>query len=352
LTDHKLAEPVVVTGATGFIGRWLVRRLVAAERYVRALVLPDEAVAGLWGGPVEVMRGDITDPAAVVQVMRHAGTVIHLAAAVGDWGEAAWFQRVTVGGTENVLSAAGVAHARIVVVTSYAVYGDQIARAVCHEDLPFGEPQGPYSQAKQGQEAVTWRLGAERNLQVTVVRPTNVFGAGSRPWVYEAAAVLRRGVPALIDGGHLDAGLCYVENLVDLLLLAAAHPAAVGRAYNAGDDSGVTWRRYFTDLAGLVGAPPPRSLPRPVARAAAAAAEALWHRWGKTTRPPLTREAVNLVGADNRVPITRARQELGFAPRVRYPQAMAALAESLRAEGLAPPASDGRQAPPTQRGAE
>lgn len=335
MTEVRLAEPVVVTGATGFIGRWLVRRLTAAEYYVRALVLPDEPVAGLWDGPVQVVRGDITDSAVVAQAMRHAGTVFHLAAAVSDWGEASWFQRVTVGGTENVLSAAGVASARIVVVSSYVVYGDQIPRAVCHEDLPFGRPLGPYSRAKQAQETVTWRLAAERDLQVTVVRPANVFGGGCRPWVRDAVAELRRGVPALVDGGDRDAGLCYVENLVDLLLLAAAHPAAVRRVYNACDESGVTWRQYFTDLARLAGARRPRSIPGGLAWAAAGAAEALW-RWRRWPgRPPLTREAVNLVGADNQVPIARARAELGFVARVDYPQAMTALGAYLRSEALA-----------------
>jgi nucleoside-diphosphate-sugar epimerase len=335
LTEERLAEPVVVTGATGFIGRWLVRRLTAAEYYVRALVLPDEPVAGLWDGPVQVMRGDIADSAAVAQAMRHAGTVFHLAAAVGDWGEESWFQRVTVGGTENVLSAAGVARARIVVVTSYVVYGDQIPRAVCHEDLPFGRALGPYSRAKQAQEAVTWRLAAERDLQVTVVRPTNVFGGGCRPWVRDALAVLRRGAPALVGGGDLDAGLCYVENLVDLLLLAATQPAAVRRAYNVCDDSGVTWRQYFSDLARLAGARRPRSIPRSLAWPAAILAEALWRRRRLSGRPPLTREALNLVGANNRVPIARARAELGFAARVDYPQAMTALGAYLRSEALA-----------------
>ncbi|MBL8056037.1 MAG: NAD(P)-dependent oxidoreductase [Anaerolineales bacterium] len=334
MTDYRLAEPVVVTGATGFIGRWLVRRLAAAEYYVRALVLPDEPTAGLWDGPVQVMRGDITDAAGVAQVVRHAGTVIHLAAAVGDWGDEAWFQAVTVGGTRNLLSAAGVANARIVVVSSYTIYGDQIPHAVCHEDLPFGRPLGPYSRAKQGQETVTWELAAERDLKVTVIRPANVFGAGCRPWVREAAAELRRGVPALVGGGDLDAGLCYVDNLVDLLILAAGHPAAIRRTYNACDDSGITWRQYFTDLARLSGAPRPRSIPRRLAGAAAPLAEALW-RWRKAAgRPPLTREALNLVGANNRVPIERARSELGYAPRVDYAQAMAALGGFLRTEAL------------------
>lgn len=331
MTELRLAEPVVVTGATGFIGRWLVRRLIAAEYYVRALVLPEERAAGLWDGPVQMVPADITDAEAVQRALRHAGTIIHLAAAVGDWGPPDWFQRVTVGGTANVLRAGGAASARIVVVSSYTVYGDQIPRAVCHEELGFGRPQSAYARAKQGQETVARQLAAERGLQLCLIRPTNVFGVGCRPWVRDAARELRRGVPALIGGRDQDAALCYVENLVDLLLLAAAHPAAVGRVYNANDEAGITWRQYFTDLARLAGARPPGRLPRGLAQAAAMVLETVWRG---ERRPPLTRETVNLVGAHNRVPITRARQELGFSPRVSYAEALRDLEDHAAEAGL------------------
>jgi nucleoside-diphosphate-sugar epimerase len=332
MLENPLAQPVVVTGATGFVGRWLVRRLVADGHYVRALVLPDEPVRGLWDGPVEVIRGDVTDRDAVAKTMRHAGTIFHLAARVGDWGDEECFQTVTVGGTENVLSASGAANARIVLTSSSVVYGDRLGREVCDEDHPFGEAPGPYSRAKQDQEALAWMLARDRGLKLTVVRPANVFGAVSGPWVRDAAAVLRRGLPALIDGGGQNAGLCYVENLVDLLLLAASRPEAEGRAYNVCDGSDVTWRRYFSDLAQLLGARPPRSIPLGLAKALAAAAEALWRR--SAARPPLTREAVNIVGAHHRLPIDRAREELGFEPRVTYQEAMRALGKYIREEGV------------------
>jgi len=334
VTDSALTQPVVVTGATGFIGRWLVGRLAADGNYVRAVVLPDEATRGLWTAPVEVVRGDITDRAVVAKALQHAGTIFHLAAAVGDWGPEEWFQRVTVGGTENVLAATGAANARIVVTSSIVVYGDRLGAGVCAEDTAWGTAQGAYGRAKQSQETVVQQLARERRLRVTVVRPANVFGSVSTPWVREAAAVLRRGLPALVAGGRGNAGLIYVENLVDLLILAAARPAAVGRTYNACDDFPVTWRQYMTDLAQRVGARPPRSLPLPAARLVAAAAEAVW-RWRRSpTRPPLTREALGLVGAHHEIATERARVELGYTPRVGYAEAMERLGRYLQANGL------------------
>jgi nucleoside-diphosphate-sugar epimerase len=166
---------------------------------------------------------------------------------------------------------------------------------------------------------------------VTIVRPTNVYGAGSRPWVDTALSVLRKGQPMLIGDGRQCAGLTHVDNVVDVLVRAANTPAAVGRCYNASDDNGITWREYFSELAALVGAPPPRSIPRTVASIAAVGCEAAYRLLRIEERPPLTREAFNLVGSHFRVPIERARAELGYEPRVSHAEAMKDIAAYVAA---------------------
>lgn len=319
----------LVTGASGFIGRWLIKSLLADGERVRALVLPNENVSGLWPDAVEVVRGSITERADVTQAVQDATTVYHLAAMVGDWGQETQYQRVTVGGTWNVLQAV-VPSARVVLASSIVVYGHLIGQAICDEAQSFGKPQGMYSRAKQAQEKLAWQVAQERNLQLSVVRPANVFGAGSRPWVEAMLKQMRQGLPALIGDGERDAGLCYVENLVDLLKLAATHLTAVGRVYNGCDNFGVTWKQYVSDLARLAGLPKPRSLPASLARAAATACEATWRVLPLPDRPPITHEAVNLTSAHHRIPNTRARQELGYAPRVSYAEALPTLAETIQ----------------------
>jgi nucleoside-diphosphate-sugar epimerase len=329
-----LADPVLVTGATGFIGRRLSARLASEGARVRALVLPNDPFTAQLPPAVEVRPGDVTDADAVASAVAGAGTVIHLAAVVGDWGPDALFERVTVGGTRNVLGAAARAGARAVLASSVVYYGDAIGRDVCHEDHPAGRPLGPYSRTKQAQEQIARDLAAGAGLRVTIVRPTNVFGPGSRPWVHDVAAQLRRGLPSLVAGGNFSAGLCFVDNAVDVLLRAAATDAAptgIARAYNASDGSDITWARYFGDLARLLGAPPPRALPRLAARLLAPAAEAAWRNFPLSGRPPLTREALNIVGSHHRVPITRAETELGYRPLVPYDQALAATADYIAA---------------------
>ena len=110
---------------------------------------------------------------------------------------------------------------------SIVVYGERLGRQICDESTPFGRPLGPYSRSKQAQERIARDLEATDGLRVTLVRPANVFGPGSIPWVHEVVALLRRRGVTLIGGGWQNAGLCHVDNLVELLMLAATADEAV-----------------------------------------------------------------------------------------------------------------------------
>lgn len=328
MKTERIPEPIVVTGATGFIGRRLLARLLEDGYRPRAFVLPGERVP--FGDDVAVARGDVTQRTSVAAALGEAATVFHLAAMVGDWGPPQLHQRVTVRGTENVLREAASAGARVLLASSVVVYGDQIGTTVCDELVPHGRTFGPYSLSKQAQERLAWELEGSESLKVTLIRPTNVFGPGSVPWVDMAVRELAKGSPTLIDGGRRAAGLTYVDNVVDVFVRAAERPGAIGRIYNASDDNGVTWLRYFTELAALCGAPPPTSIPKSVARAAAYGLETAFRLARRGERPPITREALNLVGSNHRVPIDRAKEELGYLPLVSYREGMKRVAAYLK----------------------
>lgn len=335
--SHPIRGPVAVTGAAGFIGRHVVAELLRtdADTEVRALLLPGERLPEAWLRDeakyrVEVVRGDVTDASTLTPLLDGARTVIHLAAVVTDWAPWKHYRRVTVEGTRRVLSGLP-AGTRVVLASSIVVYGHRLGRRRCSEDVAFGRPRGHYSRAKQQQERLARRLCRERELDLTVVRPANVYGPGSRPWVEMVLPLLARGDVTLLGGGDHDAGLVHVENLADLLVRVAASPRAVGATYNAADGEGVTWKRYFGDLAEAVGAPPPRSIPRAFAAPAGRLFELLWRLRNARHRPPITREAVQLTARGLDLPTDRARADLGWTPRLSYDDAIRELQRSVRA---------------------
>lgn len=318
--------PVLVTGANGFLGRTLVARLLEAGARVRAFVLPHEAVPAVWSGRVEVVRGDVTVREDIARAAVGCRKIFHLAALVGDTGAEALHQRVTVGGTVNACQAAVEQGAQLLVASSVVVYGDRIAQGVCAESTPHGLGQGPYGRAKQAQEQVVGQSVRDHGLDAVLIRPGNIVGPGSGPWLHDVAIELRRGMPVLIGGGHGDAGLVDVANVAGLFVHAARCPAARGGTWLAVDGEGVTWRQYLTELAVMLRARPPRSTPRVVARFGTVVLPPLWRTLRLPGRPPISPEAFNLVANANRFDDSVTRAALGWSPPVGHAQGMRVVA--------------------------
>ncbi len=329
----NLRTPVLVTGAGGFIGRRLVAQLLDRDVAVVALALPDEATPEVWGDRVRIVRGDVRQRADVEQALRGIGTVFHLAALVGTAGSYEDHWAVTVEGSRNVYEAAAAVGARVVVTTSICAYGDRIAKDVCAEDSERGAYQGQYGRAKQAQEDVADEVREKTGLAVTIVRPSNVYGVGSGPWVEGMIALIQMGLGMVVGTGSGNAGLVYVDNLVDALLLLGAHEGAIGRVYNVCDGSDVTWRRYLDDLAALVGVGSLPATPLEPLRAAALANEDPARQVAPKDEALMPLEALNLIGSDNRFDTTRIRTELGWSPRVSYAEGLAEIKAHLATRG-------------------
>lgn len=325
--------PVLVTGASGFIGRRVAARLANEGRAVRALVMPNENVDGiaeLKTKGITLVRGDVTEAESMKDAVRGMERVVHLAAVVGDWGPDELFDRVNVGGTRNVVDAAALEGChRLVMISSIVVYGERLTAGGCDEDAPRGAGVGPYSRTKRESEELALDAHRRGRVPVTVVRPGNVWGPGSGLWVDEIARLSKKGLLMVLAGGKGDATLAYVDNVVDVIVRALDAPTAAGRIYNAIDSGGVTWKSYLTDIARLVGGKPPkRSLPPAVARVLAGGMERAWRLARRPGRPLMTREAVQLLASGPPVPISRARSELGYDP-VPYDRGLAAVARYL-----------------------
>jgi nucleoside-diphosphate-sugar epimerase len=333
----RLKEPVLVTGALGFIGQRLVSRLLAENYKVIAFDLPGQAMPEQWlddlqQGNIELLVGDICQFDALEKVVSRAKTIFHLAAVVSDWGGDDLHRRVTVGGTERVLRAALEHHCRVILVSSIVVYGDKLGKGVCDESVSPGNTLGPYSRSKQAQERLA-REFIQQGLEISIVRPANVYGAGSKPWVEDVCKELKAGHPTLIGNGKMNAGLVHVNNVVELLMLAATAPEAIGETYNIASEETVSWREYMTALAQTINVPGPRSIPRFAAVIAATLFEKIWTLLGKSTRPLLTHEALNLIGSHHQISIDKAKRELGYQELFSYEQGMDEVRQALNIKG-------------------
>ena len=326
---EKIAQPVLVTGATGFIGRRVVHKLLEKGINLKVLALPNEAIPTEWTDKVEVVQGSISDPRNVEEAASGAKTIIHLVAIVTDWGDEKKYWEVTVEGSRRIFEQAVQNRARVVLASSIAVYGDYIHSQSCPEDTPYGKTLGPYSRTKQAQEKLAWEYFKNKSMKLSVVRPANVYGPGSGPWLHDVIDVLQSGSPGLISGGEMNAGLAYVDNVADVLILAGPTERAIGRVYNACDGLDVTWKQYFTDIAHMIGVDNPKSLPAPLAAVGAYLMEGVYKLFGIQKRPLITREALNLVGSDNRIPNDRIKNELGCTPQVSYAEGLERIREYI-----------------------
>ena len=313
----------LVTGGTGFLGGHLVEALVARGERVRALVRSTSHTAHLASLGVDLVHGDLSDPTALRAALEGVEHIYHCAALVADWG-GGWtaFRAANVTGLGNLLEAATVAGVhRFIHISTSDVYG--YPNRSVDESAPHRLRGWPYGDTKIEGERLVWAYYSERGLPVTVVRPVTIYEPRSVPFVLEILDLLKRGSMAYIGDGRNRAGLAYVTNIVDLVLLAADSDQALGQAYTASDGSEITWRQYVGRLAEIAKIPAPRTaIPYQPAYLAGWAMEKVYGALHIQSRPYLTRMVVEMMGTDQGFSIEKARRELGYEPRVSFDEGM------------------------------
>jgi oxidoreductase len=330
----------LLTGASGFIGGYLARRLHGQGYRVRCLVRASSDTAALEAIDVELARGDLTDAGSLIEAAQGCRFVVHCGALVSDWATIQEIEQANMIGTRNVLHAATAASAeRFVHLSTTDVYGHP-GRPGIDEDYEWAGFSNWYSETKRAAEAEVRRVERTQRLGVVILRPATVYGPGSEDVVGDIARAICARQMLVIGGGRAIAGLLYVENLVDAVVLALQAEAALGQAFNLTDGLDITWRQFLGDLAEGLGCPAPRwSLPYGAAFGLAVGLEhgyRLLRRAARVkTRPLLSRQAVHVLGRDQDFSNDKAREALGWVPRVSYPDGLAATLDWLRDEYLA-----------------
>jgi nucleoside-diphosphate-sugar epimerase len=309
----------VITGATGLLGSHIAEALAARGERVRAFVRPTSEVSFLRGLGAELAVGDLHDAESLRRAVDGADVVYHCAARVGDWGPWSLYRREIIDATGQLLGvcrAAGVG--RLLYVSSVTVYGHpRDGGPPITEDAPLGQRLywfwDYYCRSKIAAEA----LARDAGSAVTVVRPSWIYGPRDRTSLPRLMAAFRAGRVRLIGSGDNLLNVVYAADVAEGAILAANHPEAGGRAYNLCSEGELTQRQFLDALTEALGRPRVRRrMPFGLAYAAGLMAEVIG-RAIRLKRPPhITRYAVGLIGRPTRFSIARAREQLGWQPRV------------------------------------
>jgi len=335
--DPARDDACLVTGATGFIGGHLVQRLVEEGHQVRCLVRPSSDTSLLEKLDVEIAVGDLTSARSLAGAASGCRYVFHCGAHVSDWATTDELARINVDGTRNLLEASmGASVERFVHFSTTDVYGYPGGAAIDETYSPT-RFRNWYAQTKLDAEAEVRRLSQLDGMEAVILRPSTVYGPRSTAVIGEIARAIRNGSMLLVDRGRPVAGLCYVDNLMDAAVLALGHEAAAGHAFNVTDGLDVTWKEFTDGLARGLGCSEVRwSVPFWIANAIGSFLEHGYRLARKTTRlktpPLLSRQAVHVLGHNQDFSNRKARELLGWEPRVDYEAGLEATIAWLEAE--------------------
>jgi nucleoside-diphosphate-sugar epimerase len=308
----------VVTGATGLLGSHVAEKLIARGERVRALVRPAGDTTFLQQLGVELVTGDLADRESLRQVVDGADVVYHCAARVGDWGPWKLFREQIVDATANLLDACRAASVgRVLHTSSVIVYGHPKVRSdFFTEDEPLGQHPWVwdyYCRAKIKAE----ELYQHYERPWTIVRPSWIYGERDRTTLPRVLTALAAGRVLIVGRGDNLLNVIYAGDVADGMILAANNPAAVGRMYNLSSEGEVTQRWFIDHLCEKLDAPPVRRhVAYRIAFWAGFMAEVGCRALRFRKPPHLTRYAVALIARPTRFSIERAKNELGWMPKV------------------------------------
>ncbi len=228
---------VVVTGASGFIGTALVPRLLAAGHFPRLFVRRRPVMPP--AAPVEVMQGDLTSAASLYAAVEGAEAILHLGAATSAGRlDPALAYRVNVGGATALIEACRAAGCRRIVVLST----QHVHLRRC----------GTYGRTKRIADA----LFSDSGLEVTILRPSLVYGPGSRGVFVKLAGLLRRlPVIPVVGPGTWHLRPIYLDDLIALIVETLERPDVSGRIYDIGGPERITYNSFLAAICAALGRP-------------------------------------------------------------------------------------------------
>jgi len=316
---------VFVTGGNGFIGRALMR--LYRERGAEVCGMDLLADQG-WN----VVAGDLIEPASWQSAANGCDLMIHTAALVSNTSSMLDSWRANVLGTRHALDVAVAAGVRrFVHMSSVAVFGFEHESDV-DEKVPLRPIGHPYVDSKIASEHTVLMAHTSGEIECTIVRPGNVYGPASRPWVVLPLEILKAGRSLLPARGQGIFSPVYIDDLLDGIARAAESPAGAGQVFNLTGTEKLTCAEYFGYLARMLGKRRFPSIPTGLANVVTDVLGGATRMLGRPSE--LGRNTMCGLALRAGFSIEKARRLIGYEPRVTLAGGMARVERWCREQRL------------------
>lgn len=311
---------ILVTGATGLIGRNFARRAIAAGYPVLAMVRRNSDRSALDGVPVRFVEGELSQPETLPAALAEADAVVHAAAHLGDWGPPEKYRAINVVALEHMLNA--VVHQgrlqRWIQLSSQGVYPAR-HHFGSDESVPLETNNiDGYTQTKAESEVVVHRYIQDHNVPAVIIRPGFTYGPGERNALKRVVEKIEAGKMKIIGRGDRVLNNTSVHNLCDAILLAIETPNVNGETFNIRDERLVTREEFVHTICDYLGKPHPRHVPERLVKTLVGPIEFIARLIGSESPPIITRGQIKFLTQNLDYSIAKAKRVLGYHPRVDF----------------------------------
>lgn len=316
--------PVLVTGATGFVGSRLSEILFNREKAaVTGIGRNIDRVSHLKTNGITWRAIDLLDTSALKKVIKGKKVIFHSAAVLSS--DPVLAQSVNVEATESLIklaSEAGVS--RFVHVSTVGVYDMKNIDTVDEATSLALDHSSTYPRTKAESEKRAFEMAEQYGLELSVVRPSMIYGPGHGVWTEGMFLNILNGKPVFLGDGSSNFNPIYIDDVVDALILCAKHPKAVGEAFNVSAEI-TTWREFMSHY-GKICDKEPKGLPLAIARLMAFANKI------PGVQTPIDQGFIEMATSYKNFPTHKAKQLIGWEPKVSLEEGLKRTTQWLKEE--------------------
>lgn len=311
---NESVKRVLVTGATGFLGRHILDYI--SRRGLKVVVLAREmkkAIA-LFNGMknIEIVEGDLGNLDSLEKALDNIDVVVHSAGLVSDWENAELFRKVNVEGTKNLLI---IAHAKgikqFVLVGSLGVFGDTNQNYI-GENEQLRLTTDSYSNSKIEQEFFVKKYCLHSRIPFTIIRPGFIYGEGDTRFMPKMISSIKKRKMKFIGSGSNHVNTVYVGNVAYLVSKVIGYTSCYNQSYNLSDKKQVEIKKFVDDITGTLKLPKvKRKVPLRVALAITWILENIYRLFKISTPPPFTRKKITFLARDRKTNSEKAYKVIG-----------------------------------------